>query len=210
MKKSLSECPSCSELLVISQYHCKECDIEINGEFEGCTFCGLKDEDRYFALIFLQTGGNISDVEKVMGISYPTVKAKLNQLLERLSLNPENGGGHAHNRKRERMVFHFGHGEQGDLGDKISAKVEKKVRKALEKAQRKIEGVTGGIHEAVEDATSEIHIHREDNGKNSPDPELVKSVLEDLKAGRINASEATRKIKGEGISQGNTEDADTE
>lgn len=80
MKKRLNNCPVCGSNVQIKMYHCSECDTSIEGNFTGCSFCRLNDDDRLFALIFIQTEGNMKDVERVMGISYPTVKARLAKL----------------------------------------------------------------------------------------------------------------------------------
>lgn len=93
MKELIKKCPKCDEYLVISEYSCPECDTKIKGEFKISEstddnhniFSKLNEEDRYFALVFLQTGGVIQNVEKVMGISYPTVKAKLKEIQAKLS-----------------------------------------------------------------------------------------------------------------------------
>ena len=85
MKKHLEKCPACDAALDITSYTCPECGIHIEGCFAGCTFCKLSDEDRLFALVFLQTEGNMKDVERLMGISYPTVKSKLARLNAALS-----------------------------------------------------------------------------------------------------------------------------
>ena len=48
----------------------------------------LDDEMTHFLMVFVHCGGKIGDVEKALGISYPTVKAKLAQLQEALSTEP--------------------------------------------------------------------------------------------------------------------------
>jgi len=80
MKNHLNICPKCSAHIRIARYHCPSCDTSVNGDFSGCSFCLLDDEDRLFALVFIQTEGNMKDVERLMGISYPTVKARLAKL----------------------------------------------------------------------------------------------------------------------------------
>ena len=85
MRKHLEKCPACDATLDITSYTCPECGIRIEGCFAGCTFCKLNDEDRLFALVFLQTEGNMKDVERLMGISYPTVKSRLAKLNAALS-----------------------------------------------------------------------------------------------------------------------------
>jgi hypothetical protein len=90
MKKHLEICPSCCCSLEITRYTCPECAVSIDGHFTGCNFCLLSDDDRLFALIFLQTEGNMKDVERLLGISYPTVKARLSKLNAALSEDMEN------------------------------------------------------------------------------------------------------------------------
>lgn len=85
MKNQLNMCPKCSSPLKITRYSCPQCGTVIEGDFSGCSFCHLDDEDRLFALVFLQTEGNMKDVERLMGISYPTVKARLAKLNHALS-----------------------------------------------------------------------------------------------------------------------------
>jgi hypothetical protein len=63
--------------------------VELSGRFHGCPFCGLSDEEIDFALTFLRSRGNIRDVERALGISYPTVRARLESLTKRLGLAAE-------------------------------------------------------------------------------------------------------------------------
>jgi hypothetical protein len=79
-KNHLHSCPKCGCHLTITRYDCSNCGTRIEGEFLGCPFCQLDEEDRLFALIFIQTEGNMKDVERLMGISYPTVKSRLARL----------------------------------------------------------------------------------------------------------------------------------
>lgn len=85
MKNQLNQCPKCASPLKITRYGCPRCGTSVEGEFSGCSFCHLGEEDRLFALVFLQTEGNMKDVERLMGISYPTVKARLAKLNNALS-----------------------------------------------------------------------------------------------------------------------------
>ena len=93
MNELIKKCPKCNHYLHISEYSCSECDTKIKGEFKiyesngdnHNIFNKLSEEDSYFILVFLQTGGVIQNVEKVMGISYPTVKAKLHEIQLKLS-----------------------------------------------------------------------------------------------------------------------------
>jgi hypothetical protein len=185
MKKHLVKCPSCSGDLKISQYHCPSCGIDINGEFEGCMFCNLDDEDRYFALVFLQTGGNIRDVERVMGISYPTVKSKLAQLLEHLGVSPEKN--HVGSMD-EGFARHFG--RRHDHRDEV-----RRIKKGIR------DNVHNEVHRSIRKAMKSVHIHLEEEGNREDETKDLEvdigTVLSDLKDGRIDVTSALKRLKGE-------------
>lgn len=68
---------------------CKDCGTELRGNFEICEFCSLDDEDLLFLRIFLKSRGNISEVAKKLGISHPTARVRLMDLLEKLGYEVE-------------------------------------------------------------------------------------------------------------------------
>ncbi len=88
MKVKLFNCPSCDELMVISELKCPKCDLRIKKDFEACQFCQLPEDDFEFLKIFLRNQGRITDMEKLLGVSYPTIKTKIDGLLKNLNLSP--------------------------------------------------------------------------------------------------------------------------
>ncbi len=89
MHRAPHQCPICGEKLTITRLSCPSCETTMEGKFEGCPFCTLSPEDMRFLLIFLKNRGSIKDVERDMGISYPTVRAALDNLIATLGLNEE-------------------------------------------------------------------------------------------------------------------------
>lgn len=83
----LGNCPVCDSKVHVSEIHCNSCNTTISGKFELCKFCRLSDEDKYFAEIFIKNRGNIKEIEKELGISYPTVKNKIDDLIASLGYN---------------------------------------------------------------------------------------------------------------------------
>lgn len=79
-------CPVCGGEYEITKLTCKKCSSELGGHFSGCDFCSLNDDDAFFVLTFLKCRGSIKDVEKELGISYPTVRNKLDTVIKRLGL----------------------------------------------------------------------------------------------------------------------------
>lgn len=80
-------CPICESNMTITKVVCNKCNTEISGNFAPCHFCALDDKSINFLEVFLRNRGNIKDVEKELGISYPTVRNNLDALLETLNLN---------------------------------------------------------------------------------------------------------------------------
>jgi len=82
-------CPVCGHALQVSKLSCTHCDTKVEGEFATCRFCQLPEEHRLFAEVFIRCRGNIKNVEKELGISYPTVRNRLDGLIEALGFRVE-------------------------------------------------------------------------------------------------------------------------
>jgi len=74
--------------MVISELRCPKCDLRLKKNFAPCEFCQLSEEDYEFLKVFLRTQGRITDIEKILGQSYPTIKTKIDNLLKNLRLSP--------------------------------------------------------------------------------------------------------------------------
>jgi hypothetical protein len=88
MRKILEECPSCGGPLAITALACTRCDTGISGRFRPCDFCRLSEEQSTFLRLFVQRRGNLSEMEKALGISYPTVRNKLEEIIKLLDAPP--------------------------------------------------------------------------------------------------------------------------
>jgi hypothetical protein len=82
--KLINECPVCGSQLNAVKLTCKTCGTIIESEFELSRFETLNKEQLAFAEVFIKNRGIIKDVEKEMGISYPTVRAKLDDVIKSL------------------------------------------------------------------------------------------------------------------------------
>jgi hypothetical protein len=82
--KVLAKCPVCSANLKITRLACRKCNTIIENEFDLPVLLSLSDEELSFVEVFLKCRGNIKDVEKELGISYPTVRAKLDEVITSL------------------------------------------------------------------------------------------------------------------------------
>lgn len=85
MKKDvLGQCPICEGTIEVTEFKCGSCESTIRGSFKLCKFCQLPKEQLEFAEIFIKNRGNIKEIERELGISYPTVKGKLDSLIDAL------------------------------------------------------------------------------------------------------------------------------
>ncbi len=82
-------CPVCGERLALTRLSCADCETELSGVFEACDFCSLDADDRDMLRVFLRSRGNMKDLERHLGVSYPTARARFDKLLGRLGLEPD-------------------------------------------------------------------------------------------------------------------------
>lgn len=80
----INKCPNCGDDLVITSYKCNSCLTEVRGEFEMGKFQTLDSEDLEFIELFLQKRGSIKDVGESLGISYPTVRNRIDKIVKKL------------------------------------------------------------------------------------------------------------------------------
>lgn len=81
-----TSCPVCNHRLATTRLTCPECSTELSGAFESCEFCALSDEDRGVLRVFLASRGNMKELERHLGVSYPTARTRFDQLLSRLGI----------------------------------------------------------------------------------------------------------------------------
>ena len=84
MYRAPHKCPICDQKLTITEGTCESCGTRMQGRFDGCRFCALSPEEASFLLTFIRNRGSIKDVERELGVSYPTVRAALDHLIEAL------------------------------------------------------------------------------------------------------------------------------
>ncbi|NLL05793.1 MAG: DUF2089 domain-containing protein [Clostridiaceae bacterium] len=88
-KEVLGKCPVCSSETIVTRISCDNCSTTIEGEFTLCKFCRLTSEQKHFIDTFIKCRGNIKEMEKELGVSYPTVKNRLEDAAAALGHKPE-------------------------------------------------------------------------------------------------------------------------
>jgi len=82
----ISTCPVCEGELAITRLHCRSCGTALEGEFGVGRFGRLSREQLSLLESFLRSRGNLKDLERELGISYPTVRGRIEALLRALGL----------------------------------------------------------------------------------------------------------------------------
>ena len=77
-----NNCPVCGGTYVVTQLQCDGCKSKLEGQFGTGKLSSLNGDQMAFVEVFLSCRGNIKEVEKALGISYPTVRSRLDDVLE--------------------------------------------------------------------------------------------------------------------------------
>lgn len=84
-RKLPTRCPSCDEAMLVSELTCPSCDTTISGRFTTSPLLQLTPALLEFAEVFLRCRGNIREVERELGVSYPTVRSRLDEVISKLT-----------------------------------------------------------------------------------------------------------------------------
>ncbi len=77
-------CPSCGSGLSVQSLACRECDTVVNGRYDLPVLLMLEKEELEFVLRFVLNSGSLKEMSKEMGLSYPTIRNYLDDLISKL------------------------------------------------------------------------------------------------------------------------------
>jgi hypothetical protein len=80
------QCPVCGDELHVTRLGCGSCGSELAGRFAACPYCALRELDRKILRTFLVSRGNMRELARDLGVSYPTARQRFAELLARLGL----------------------------------------------------------------------------------------------------------------------------
>ena len=92
MRKILERCPSCGGSLEITRLNCTSCETVVLGRYQPCPFCKLSPESTRLLLTFVQCRGNVKEMERELGISYWTVRRRVDELIAELGVEARPDG----------------------------------------------------------------------------------------------------------------------
>jgi hypothetical protein len=88
----ISTCPVCSNELSVTRLHCRSCGTALEGDFSVGRFGRLNRDQVVLLESFLRSRGNLRDMERELGISYPTVRGRVEALIRALGFGPRADG----------------------------------------------------------------------------------------------------------------------
>lgn len=122
--KLLGKCPVCGDNLRITTLKCPHCQTSINGNFRLDKFSRLNDEQLNFVEVFIKSRGNIKEVEREMGISYPTVRNKLDDVIKALGYDVSESPDDSTAAKRKEILDSL---EKGEIDTQEAVKLLQKI-----------------------------------------------------------------------------------
>jgi hypothetical protein len=88
MYQAPGNCPTCETQLGIRELGCSQCGTIVRGDWFSNPFQRLSSDQQSFLILFVRSRGNLSEVERALGVSYPTVRAKLEELINAMADAP--------------------------------------------------------------------------------------------------------------------------
>jgi hypothetical protein len=92
MKLFPNACPACGSNLQVTRLSCTSCDTTIQGTFELPALAKLSPEDFQFVLDFIQCSGSLKIMAQQMGLSYPTVRNRLDDIISAIATLEKQSG----------------------------------------------------------------------------------------------------------------------
>ncbi len=88
MHPALTRCPVCRNELTVTRLHCSSCDTVVEGRFTAGHFANLTAEQLDFILTFVRVEGRLNRMETELGLSYPTIRNRLHDIIRALGYEP--------------------------------------------------------------------------------------------------------------------------
>ncbi len=114
-----TECPVTGGPLLVTRLECEESGVTIEGRFTPNEFAMLPEENLEFLRIFVKVRGNLKEVERVLGLSYPTIRLRFEKLL--LALDYEVEPGSAEERNEILAQLERGELDPGEAAKRLQA-----------------------------------------------------------------------------------------
>ena len=79
-----AECPYCQQVMTVSRMRCHACDVAVDAAFPTARLANLPTEHQRFIEIFVLASGSLKEMAEQTGVSYPTVRSRLDKVIAAL------------------------------------------------------------------------------------------------------------------------------
>lgn len=114
-----THCPVCQGGLLVTHLQCSSCGTDVTGTFVLGNLAGLREPHASLIDLFLQKRGNVKEVERELGLSYPTVRARLDEAFE--------AAGYSKEQSRQQNPGDWASEWTTDLADRIQRTVDERL-----------------------------------------------------------------------------------
>ncbi|MCM8814272.1 MAG: DUF2089 domain-containing protein [Candidatus Omnitrophica bacterium] len=80
----ISECPFCKDKVKITTVECHHCGVRFQGDFYTSPITTLSEDQQMFIELFILNGGRLKQMAAHLGISYPTVRSRLDDIIKEM------------------------------------------------------------------------------------------------------------------------------
>jgi hypothetical protein len=107
----IGTCPICGENLTVTRLYCRACDSTVEGHFTLGRFYQLTPEQMAFVETFIRNEGKLSRLQEELGISYPTARARLTEVIRALGYEVTEAKSEISVEERRDILEQLGRGE---------------------------------------------------------------------------------------------------
>lgn len=84
MRNLPTTCPGCASHLAVARLVCLKCGTAVEGSFGLPVLAALSAEDQQFIADFVKSSGSLKEMARLLGVSYPTVRNRLDEIIARV------------------------------------------------------------------------------------------------------------------------------
>ena len=88
MNSMITVCPVCSQKLEVQRLYCRSCDTTVDGHFDTGRLGRLSEDQVAFVETFIRCEGKLNRMEKEVGLSYPTLRSRLTDVISQMGFAP--------------------------------------------------------------------------------------------------------------------------
>ena len=107
----IGKCPVCGDTLSVARLHCRSCDSALEGQFSLGRFYQLTPEQLAFVETFIRCEGKLTRLQDDLGISYPTARSRLTEVIQALGYEVHEASGPVSDEERKTILQRLAEGQ---------------------------------------------------------------------------------------------------